>query len=179
MRRESTLWHIFLHRRSQAQKLSLGPTPCCSGEGVMWAKSSYSSYPHSNAFKLFFLWTVWGTNFSSGNSDFHEGSLINVFQRIPGLRQRRAGAGSQATAGSTIRTEVCVSITQCSGGETPPGPFGIWCCIPQISQRQSVDGCQIIVAGVGEWKKQVTSYAAILQTRWLSRWGRMLLTSSG
>ena len=116
MRRESTLRHIFLHRRSQAQKLSLGPTPCCSGEGVMWAKSSYSSYPHSNAFKLFFLPTVWGTNFSSGNSDFHVGSLINVFQRLPGLRQRRAGAGSQATAGSTIRTKVCVPITQCSVG---------------------------------------------------------------
>ena len=47
-----------------------------------------------------------------------------------------------------------------SGGET--GPLGLWCYIPQISQRQSVDGCQIFVAGVGEWKKQVTSYAAMM-----------------
>ena len=29
--------------------------PCCFGEGVKWAKSSYFSYPHSNAFKYFFF----------------------------------------------------------------------------------------------------------------------------
>lgn len=58
------------------------------------------------------------------------------------------------------------------GGETPPGSLGIRCYIPQISQRQIVDGCQIFVAGVGEWKKQVTSSAAVMLTA-------MMLTSCG
>ena len=91
---------------------------CHAVPGKEWCGQSQASplihTPMRSNF--FFLPTLWGTNFSSGNSDFHKGSLISVFQRLPGLRQRRAGAGSQATAGSTIRTKVCVSITQCSGG---------------------------------------------------------------
>lgn len=59
---------------------ALFPTPCCSGEGVMWAKLSYSSYPHSNVrSNFFFPPTVWEPISLLWNTDFYEGCLINVF----------------------------------------------------------------------------------------------------
>lgn len=89
-------------------------------------------------------------------------------------------ASSQATAGSTIRTKVCVPITQCSGGETPPGSLGIRCCIPpDLTETNCGWMSNFCCWGWGSEKasdifscRDADSHDAdILRTRWLSRWG--------
>ena len=99
----------------------LGTVLCHFGRGVMWVKSSCSSYPFHLSSHGFFgsnsvlelLWWIPG---------LPQGSLVHgwlpksVFSKDPGPWARGPIASSQATSGSTTRTKVHSPITQCTGG---------------------------------------------------------------
>lgn len=74
-----------------------------------------------------------------------------------------AGAGSQATGGSTARIKFCLQITQCKDGQDS---FQVpWCMVLDSTDPSkallSADGCQIFM-----WQgdKKGTSYATVMLT---------------
>ena len=114
-----------LQENSWAGKISLSPKLCCLGRGVMWVKSSCSCYPFqciqtrivfccSTVLELLF----WKCGLPHRSS--HLWVMPNsLFSRGSWTMAERGCTSSQATAGSTASTEVCLPITQYTGGRDP------------------------------------------------------------
>ena len=113
-----TLSHFPLEEKSQAQKISLGTALCHLGGGVVWVKWNCSSHPlQRDQTCTFLLQQCAGTSLlgiwtSLKALSFVSDYLTQCFSGAPRLQLRRAGGSSCATAGSTARTEVCMSVTQ-------------------------------------------------------------------
>lgn len=144
-----------------------------SGKEIQ-VRSRHFSYPvyESKLFFFFFpLVLCWSSSYE--NLDFHVRTLLcgwlsmTVVPEAPGLWLRDARAGSGATAGTTVRTDICLPFTWCiCGRDTSWVPWAMMSSLSHHSKAGlSVDGYPIFVVGSGA--KTIRSCATMLSSEGL------------
>ena len=137
-----------------AEKISLTPKLCHLGGGVMGAKVSCSTY-------LLHCIPTWTSKAVLSVEDFSSQCCSGA----PGLWQRGARIGSQASARTTAGTGVYLPISWCTDGwdsSWVPWHMVLDSTVP-TETLLFLDGCRIFVV---EWstKIQEVSYATVMLT---------------
>lgn len=121
---------------------------------------------YSSASKLLFFSSSGRWNFSSGNLDFHKGSLIcvwlplSLFSRCSWTAAKNGWSHFTATAGFAASSEVTLPITWCTGGQDSSGVP--WCIVLDPTAPTALpflDGCWILLL---KWAQRGTSCAATM-----------------